>query len=128
MAIQQHLDGERNVMVFTVLGSLHFEELRSTLESIYAEREYATRSLFDMREATPGGLSGPEMEALVGLIRSLRAGRAHSRWAIVAGHDVHFGLARMFEAYASKLPVEIHVFRDPDEALDWLEDGSLHAG
>ena len=126
MSIQQHLDGERNVMVFTVSGALGLEELRATLESVYAQPEYATRSLFDMRDAAPGGLSAPEMESLVGLIRSLRSDRAPSRWAILAARDVHFGLARMFEAYASNLPVEIRVFRDPEEAVAWLEPGTRH--
>ena len=121
MAIRQVLDLERNLTVFTVSGSLRFEELRSTLESLYAQPEYSTRSLFDMRGAEPGGLSAPEMESLVGLIGTHREERAPSRWAIVAGHDVHFGLSRMFEVYASNLPVEIRVFDDFEAAKDWLE-------
>ncbi len=126
MSIQQRLDSERDLTVFTVSGPLLFEELRSTLESAYAEPDYATRSLFDMRDCEPGGLSAAQIESLAGLIGTRRPERAPSHWAIVTRHKVHFGLSRMFETYASSLPVEIRVFHDLEEALDWLGRGSLH--
>lgn len=126
MSIQQRLDSERDLTVFTVSGPLLFEELRSTLESVYSEPDYSTRSLFDMRDCEPGGLSAAQIESLVGLIGTRRPERAPSHWAIVTMHKVHFGLSRMFEAYASNLPVKIRVFHDLEEAVDWLERGSPH--
>jgi hypothetical protein len=45
----------------------------------------------------------------------------HSRRALVAGSDVAFGLARMFEMFRQSMGEEgIRVFRNLDEALDWV--------
>jgi hypothetical protein len=42
------------------------------------------------------------------------------RMAVLADRELHYGLARMFQAYASDSPVAVRVFRDRDEALAWL--------
>ena len=125
MPIREDLDLERDLTVFTVSGELCYEEIRSLLLTVYARAEYTTRSLFDMRAARAGGLASDEIRALVGLIDTHRQARAPSKWAIVAPRDVHFGLSRMFEAYAANLTVDVQAFHALEEALAWLEASQL---
>ena len=44
-----------------------------------------------------------------------------TRIAIVVAKDVHFGMGRQLSAMASAGPPEISVFRNRDEARDWLD-------
>jgi len=44
-----------------------------------------------------------------------------SRLAIVAGGDEFFGLGRMYELLRGDSKVEVHVFRQLDEAERWLD-------
>jgi len=46
-----------------------------------------------------------------------------ARLAIVAGELLSFGLSREFEAYRDEDDLETMVFRDPDAARTWLEEG-----
>jgi hypothetical protein len=51
---------------------------------------------------------------------------SHSRRAIVVGDDLLFGLARMFEIHRELRGEKgIRVFRDYDEALDWVLVGHV---
>ncbi|MGH0038509.1 MAG: hypothetical protein ACQGVK_26030 [Myxococcota bacterium] len=52
--------------------------------------------------------------------QNMRGESRISRMAVLVGRELHYGLARMFQAYASDSPTDIHVFRDRDEALAWL--------
>jgi hypothetical protein len=44
----------------------------------------------------------------------------NTKWSVLASADVAFGLSRMFMALTNKHQVETHVFRNLDEADDWL--------
>ena len=47
--------------------------------------------------------------------------------AIVADKTFVYGIARMFQAFAEALGENVHAFRSPDEARDWLTDQTKHA-
>jgi len=38
----------------------------------------------------------------------------------VASNDVAYGLSRMYQAFRSESPLELRVFREMDEAREWL--------
>jgi hypothetical protein len=44
----------------------------------------------------------------------------NTKWSVLASADVAFGLSRMFMALTNKHQVETHIFRNLDEADDWL--------
>jgi hypothetical protein len=48
------------------------------------------------------------------------------RFAVVAPEDIAFGLARMYELLRDQ-EGSIHVFREYDPALQWLEDPSTNS-
>ena len=46
-----------------------------------------------------------------------------NRTAIVAADDFHKALLELYRAEASILPYDMRVFRDRDEALEWIKAG-----
>ena len=123
MPVKHHIDLEASLGTFVVEGELDFEQLRSFVEGLYEEDLFLAGSLFDMRSATASDLSTSQMRSLVALIEQRRRHPGPSRWAIVVSHDVDFGLSRMFEVFADKISTDIRVFRDIDEAKQWLAKG-----
>jgi hypothetical protein len=47
------------------------------------------------------------------------------RCAVVTGDDFHFGLGRMFEAFADTHEVEVTVLRSIDDVPAWLAEGPI---
>jgi hypothetical protein len=45
------------------------------------------------------------------------------RWAVLAGNDVQYGMARLADALSSGTSTEIRAFRDPAEAEAWAREG-----
>jgi hypothetical protein len=43
------------------------------------------------------------------------------RAAVIASSNLIYGLLRMYEVFNEGNPAQIRVFREPDEALKWLE-------
>jgi SpoIIAA-like len=116
---------------YELKGSL----LRLDLEGLYEPQDIIQQFL--------AGLSDPKCPKRVALLvdavrsKSLEKRRPHEirlvaeslkpyadriggRCAIVAEADVHFGLARMGSAYTEAIGVETEVFRNSEQALDWL--------
>ena len=123
MPLKHHIDREAGLLIIVVEGELVFEELLSFLKAVYEDDFFPSGSLFDMRAATSSDASTSQMRSLVALIEQRRRNPGPSRWAIVVSRDVDFGLSRMFEVFADKIPTDICVFRDIDEAKQWLAEG-----
>jgi hypothetical protein len=71
-------------------------------------------------EATSAGL-----EAVATLAAEMDQGMEGSRFAIVVGDTLAFGLSRMYEALRGLNTLsrrEVMVFEDPDRALAWLDE------
>jgi len=43
------------------------------------------------------------------------------RVALVVSREIDFGLARMFEAYSQEFPFEIRIFKNLQDAEQWLK-------
>ncbi len=72
----------------------------------------------DLSEVTADGLR----KLTEVMTSSLDAENATVATAIYAPHDLPFGLARMYQAFADESPESVRVFRDLDEARTWIED------
>ncbi len=97
------------------------------------EREALSRALVDARLVLPVRLlvdvrrsrSNPNGESIAERARCL--GRlsegALTRCAVVVSTPLHYGLARMFAAYAIHRGVSVAIFEDEASARAWLKDG-----
>lgn len=120
MPISYDIDSERGLVITRLSGTVSFDECAEHHCKLSADPAFDPA----FRELLDGG--AVERVALISTaIFSLSNScpyESSARRAIYAGNKrVHFGLARMFQALASGKHGEIEVFRDRDEALQWLE-------
>ena len=116
-----HFDHDLGARVATVSQRVHDDELLDSYQSLLSSPDYDPdlNDLVDMRGVERFEVSG---DAIRQLVRSFaRFSGADNRLAIVAGSDVVYGMARMYEQLRSDTTEEIRVFRDVDEARAWLK-------
>ncbi|NTW58282.1 MAG: hypothetical protein HGB21_07130 [Nitrospirae bacterium] len=73
------------------------------------------------------GATDSNMKALAELSARMDDPLAKSKFAIIAREDLHYGLARMYEAYRSMQPMNtrtLAIFRTREDALRWLSGES----
>ena len=76
---------------------------------------------FLSRQADLGQSSRAAIKGVVDYVREHRGAPPGARTAIVAGRDLDYGLARMYEQLLEAgSPADVMVFRSMEEALAWL--------
>ena len=123
MPIELEIDQSASLTTFVVTGELRMDELRSALTEVYQSESFSMKSLFDLRAGEASTLTSAEIREMVPLIEERRTHPGQARWAVVAPRDVEFGMSRMFEVFAEKIPSDMRVFRDIEAAKRWLETG-----
>ncbi len=122
--ITTNIDSRTRLRTHVATGTLTPDELESALTDAYRRPDFRPEapSLFDARDAQLDAFAGPEIRHVVETVLKHRGAPPGTRTAIVVGHDLGFGLARMFEQqFEAKEPSDVKVFRDMDEAMAWLE-------
>jgi hypothetical protein len=76
--------------------------------------------LCDYRDVTDAHLGGSEMREIVAAEQGSLDLLTGARIALVAPEDFSFGLGRMWEILADRMPFETYVFRSLGEATAWL--------
>ena len=79
--------------------------------------ELADLSEADMSQVTTGGLA--ELSKFVAE-DYLSLGIESVKTAVYSPDDMPFGLARVYEAWSDSSPELVMVFRDREEAIQWL--------
>ena len=109
------------VLTFTTVGDVDYADGLAVLTdglSRYADSQPAIpRVLFDLTLSTEDR-SSDELQGIAQLV-SRRLPRA--RIALVVRSSLHFGLARVFAAFADEDASAINVFRDMAQAQAWLK-------
>jgi hypothetical protein len=96
--------------------------LQASTELLYFNECIDLSAVEDVIDATDANMMG-----LARLSVQLDDPAQPTRLAIIAQSDLHYGLARMYEAYRSMQPKnsrQVSIFRNRDDALRWLT-GSL---
>jgi hypothetical protein len=125
MPITHKIDHEQRLVSATPHGVLTDREIFAYQMEVWSGSEVLGYSeLIDMSAVVEiEFVSANRVFELAKLSESMDPPAAPSKLAIVATADVHFGLARMYEAYrgsgkeGTKTP---RVFRNRAEALQWL--------
>ena len=76
--------------------------------------------LFDNRGSKENASADEIQRRAEMLGRFAREGKLGPKCAVVVDDALHFGLARMGEAFANVFDVELGVFTEMDEAFRWL--------
>lgn len=93
------------------------------------EREFSLpkssdlNDLWDLRGSLPSdALHYDTMVTIVDYIKKrYRSDSPHRKTAIVADQSASYGMARMFESLAHKLPYAVRIFTREPEALKWID-------
>ena len=118
------IDKERRLVMTSGAGILTKEDIWGHMDRLSADPDFQPDfcQLVDFRHITDVQF-GPE-EVRQFAERDIYSPKA--RRALLVKDDLHFGLARMFEIHRElRGETGIRVFRELDEALDWVLQGQV---
>ena len=106
--------------VFRVTGILAFDELADTIREVYPQ--LTGHILWDLTSASLGDITQEQFNILPGIVKESMAARVGSKNAYVSPHDRDYDLLRMYEMITrfKCMPYESSVYRNIDDALNWL--------
>ncbi len=119
MAADYKIDKERRLVISTASGVLAMADVLAHRERLFNDPDYDPNfsQLMDFTPVTQFCIEPGEIRSLA----QTMVFSADSRRAIVAPSDLLFGFARMYEILRDSAgETGIRVFRDRDEALDWV--------
>jgi hypothetical protein len=94
---------------------------RQTMLAVFADPEFETGFNFlSDRRAAVEARSSDYLRAALNFIKYYEKEMGDCKWATVVSTMAAFGMGRMTQILAEKLRVQIEVFKDIDEAKDWL--------
>ena len=119
--IETIIDSQKDLSVFTVNGALIADEIIERVEEYYT-RHPTKLVLWIMGEVDLTAITSAGIERIIQIAKKHTGKRQEGKTAIVGAKDIDYGLARMYEAYTGleNLPYEYKIFKDVDEAKEWL--------
>lgn len=126
--IRKAVDAEKNLTTFTIAGKTGGDEILAALMEYYASQP--TRlMLWDFSQADVSAVVPGDLEGLLKNAFKFKEVRRGGRTAVVASQDIAYGMGRILDSLVeiSGYPVEYHVFRKVDDAMQWLMQGDQQA-
>jgi hypothetical protein len=122
MTVEYSFFEEWKLVWVTIADTVNFEQMAAYLKSLSGDPRYRPpmNKLVDLRECRDYALSRQEAENFAGLNRELSTVFANEKCAIVAPGDLEYGMSRVHEMYTTGSGLDITVFRQLPEALNWL--------
>jgi hypothetical protein len=110
-----------DLTIFTVIGQVTHDEIKEVINEFY-EGVTSKNVLWDLNRGNFELISNEEIQDLVNIPRSQYLARKGGKTAIVAGKDLAYGMARIYEARSrtDPVPFETRIFRTIEEANQWL--------
>lgn len=129
MPIRQRVEPHRRRVEATIFGEVTITDILEAISSSVADPEFQPgfNVLFDHTQITKV-ITTEQVEEMVEHLDSLSESMAGARWAVVTSLDASCGMMRMLSVLAERVPMEVGVFRNAEEAKGWLrsprrEDG-----
>jgi hypothetical protein len=93
-------------------------------EEFNLPKEKVVSDLWDLRECyADKAIDAGMMIQFIGYIKDrFHSNLTHKKTAILVDKDVAFGLTRMFQILGEDLPYEVEIFRDEQQARQWIAD------
>lgn len=119
MPISYTLDKPRRQIRTTVTGAVTVDEILKHFEAVGRDDLLSCAELIDARSVAEPYLSGGEVRRAAEKVVALCGTDKSGARAVLVSNTVVFGLARMFTTFV--VPhFHMEVFRDANEAADWL--------
>ena len=119
--IEITIEQENDLTIFTVEGELTANEIIKYSSKFY-DKKPTKKILWDATKGSVSKITSGEFRKIAKEMKKFTKKREGGKTALVGSFDADFGLARMYEVYAEseELPVSYGIFRDIDEAKEWL--------
>jgi hypothetical protein len=120
--IAERFDAARNVLFVSFTGPLGDEDLVKYAQRMAGNPAIppAHDELIDLRRVEEADVQSHTLRRIAELFGGADRNPERSRVALVASDDVSYGLSRMYQAFRSRSPLDLRVFRDMGEARAWL--------
>jgi hypothetical protein len=118
-----NIDAASGLVTFMVSGKVTSEGLIKALKEMLSDPKFrkGANNLWDFRNIDSGEITATDIQEIAEFIEKNKERRGEGyKVAFVVIRDVDFGLARMYEGYAGRLPFTVRVYRSMDEALSWI--------
>ena len=114
------IDVDRQLVIAVFWGEATIAEADALMAELYADprHSFSLNRVYDCREMTR---LPPitEVRGLAELFRQRVASGVRTRRAMVVRPGATYGLARMFQALLDLVGIELNVFTDVEEAVEW---------
>ncbi len=121
MPVDFKIDTGPRLIVATVFGEISDTDIVEALNASVSDPDFEPgfNVLSDHTRITRP-ITTEQVKLMVDHMESLSNHLAGARWAIVTKSPASYGMMRMLSVFAKRVPLELQVFRDADEANKWL--------
>jgi len=121
MHIERFTDRDRRVVYTTVTGEITAKEIFADIKRLSTDPSFdpGMAGFVDMRKAT-AHLAANEIQRIAYIVKTNPRIAGPTRRALLVSTDLLYGIYRMFEAYAAGGPTDYRVFRNEQEAREWI--------
>ena len=128
MPITFRIDKESGVVCTTIDGYVSTDEIIEGLRNIMNHPDFrpGLNGIADLRNSDLNTFSA-DVKRIAELLVEYRDKTGPSRTAVLVSNDVTFGMTRVFQVFAEQSSVETAIFRDMEEAVQWLGVGNASA-
>lgn len=114
-------------VIMTTSGGTPFLTMIDSLTEMFDSPEFpAAGKLIINLQASTQQRSPGEVRVLADVV-GVHHPQLHSRCALIVAKPVHFGLSRMFATMADKYPLNVQVFWNMEDAVEWVNGGESKA-
>lgn len=124
MPIKTTFSNNGGVIVHTATGLLSPKGIKKAYEKSL-EHAVSIKNpsvIWDLRDSDASEIYEKDIEEIANYILSLSKKRAGYKAGLVVSRDLEYGLARMYGAYVKDGPADIQVFRNFEQAMDWVRE------
>ena len=122
MPVETIIDADAGLITYKATGDVPFSEMQEAFESIFTNPEFRSgmNALCHAKNARLT-VTVLDVQNLIQLLGQYSAKRGKGfRVAVLVRSNEDFGLSSLFEVGTAPLPFEVQVFRNSQEAYEWL--------
>ncbi len=119
--IETTIDRKLDITLHVCTGIIDYEQLVQAVEAFYTGKP-TMHLIWDFTDADISSLTTDHIRMLATLVKNVAHSRVGGKTAIVAGQNITFGMARMYQILAQMMKqiAQVEVFRDLNTARVWI--------
>jgi hypothetical protein len=119
LSITITINSETQCVYATISGDIHLSAFAGYMQTLARQNLISYSQLIDAREASIE-MTTTDLRAFVEFMKQYRQAQNPTRVAFVTANDTLYGMMRMYMAYSEGYDPGFNVFRDIEEAEQWI--------